>query len=85
MTPSDLTLAPSLLPDNTSRVGMALVTRFPVSLELAGIILLMAMFGAVVLARKQTDIADDDRRALAGLGKVMDELLIVSSAIEIVS
>ncbi|MEI6877876.1 MAG: NADH-quinone oxidoreductase subunit J [Planctomycetota bacterium] len=72
MTPSDLTLAPSLLPDNTSRVGMALVTRFPVSLELAGIILLMAMFGAVVLARKQTDIADDDRRALAGLGKVMD-------------
>jgi hypothetical protein len=51
---------------------MALVTRFPVSLELAGIILLMAMFGAVVLARKQTDIADDDRRALAGLGKVMD-------------
>ncbi len=71
--PTDLTLAPSLLPDNTSRVGMALVTRFPVSLELAGIILLMAMLGAVVLARRQTDIADDDRRALAGMGKVLED------------
>lgn len=72
-TPTDLTLAPSLLPDNTARVGMALVTRFPVSLELAGVILLMAMLGAVVLARKQTDIAEDERRSLAGMGKVMDD------------
>ncbi len=71
--PADLVLPPSLLPDNTARVGMALVTRFPVSLELAGIILLMAMLGAVVLARKQTDIADDERRALAGLRSLTEE------------
>ncbi|MSR43747.1 MAG: hypothetical protein EXS15_00075 [Phycisphaerales bacterium] len=64
-TPTDLTLPPALLPDNTSRVGMALVTRFPVSLELAGIILLMAMFGAVVLARRHTMHGDDEKRALA--------------------
>lgn len=62
-----LSLPPSLLPDNTSRVGMALVTRFPVSLELAGVILLMAMLGAVVLARRQIELADDERRAHAGL------------------
>ncbi len=65
--PTNLTLPPSKLPDNTSRVGMALVTRFPVSLEVAGVILLMAMLGAVVLARRQTDLADDERRAHAGL------------------
>ncbi len=52
---STITLPPSLLPDNTSRVGMALVTRFPVSLELAGVILLMAMLGAVVLARRTVE------------------------------
>lgn len=71
--PSDLTLPPSLLPDNTTRVGIALVTRFPVSLELAGVILLMAMLGAVVLARKQTDLAEDERRSIAGLSKLMDD------------
>ena len=65
--PTDLTMPPSHLPDNTSRVGMALVNRFPVSLELAGVILLMAMLGAVVLARRQTDLADDERRTHAGL------------------
>ncbi len=58
--PSTIVLAPSLLPDNTSRVGMALVTQFPVSLELAGVILLMAMLGAVVLARRQADFAAPD-------------------------
>jgi hypothetical protein len=68
--PSDLILSPSLLPDNTSRVGMSLVTRFPVSLELAGVILLMAMLGAVVLARRQSELADDERRALAGLDRL---------------
>jgi len=67
---SSLVLSPSLLPDNTSRVGMGLVTRFPVSLELAGVILLMAMLGAVVLARRQSELADDERRALAGLDRL---------------
>ncbi|MFM7480552.1 MAG: NADH-quinone oxidoreductase subunit J [Planctomycetota bacterium] len=67
---SDLVLPPSLLPENTARVGMSLVTRFPVSLELAGVILLMAMLGAVVLARRQSELADDERRALAGLDRL---------------
>lgn len=57
---STIILPPSLLPDNTSRVGMALVTQFPVSLELAGIILLMAMLGAVVLARRQAEAITHD-------------------------
>jgi hypothetical protein len=34
------------------------------------VILLMAMLGAVVLARRQTDMAEDDRRAAAGLSRV---------------
>ncbi len=77
--PMDMILSPSMLPDNTSRVGMALVTKFPVSLELAGVILLMAMLGAVVLARKQTDLADDERRTLAGLGTLADDPSVRSS------
>ena len=58
--PSTIILPPALLPDNTSRVGMALVTKFPVSLELAGVILLMAMLGAVVLARRQSEATAHD-------------------------
>ncbi|MBX3355194.1 MAG: NADH-quinone oxidoreductase subunit J [Phycisphaeraceae bacterium] len=55
---------------NTRGVGMALVADFPVSLELAGVILLMAMFGAVVLARKQIELGDDERREAAGLRRL---------------
>ncbi|MDP7069799.1 MAG: NADH-quinone oxidoreductase subunit J [Phycisphaerales bacterium] len=47
-------------PGNTSHVGWSLVASFPASLELAGVILLMAMFGAVVLARRQIDHAEED-------------------------
>ncbi|MBC24017.1 MAG: hypothetical protein CMJ32_08910 [Phycisphaerae bacterium] len=69
-----LKLDQSMLPGNTQRVGMALVADFPVSLELAGVILLMAMFGAVVLARKQIELGEDDARAAAGLSRIaMDE------------
>ncbi|MSR28011.1 MAG: hypothetical protein EXS03_00335 [Phycisphaerales bacterium] len=70
--PTLVTLPPSALPDNPSRVGMALVTRFPVSLELAGVILLMAMLGAVVLARRQTELADEQRRVHAGRGRASE-------------
>ncbi len=48
----------SALPENVERVGLALVARFPVSLELAGIILLMAMYGAVIFARRQTELSE---------------------------
>jgi len=55
---------------NTRSVGLSLVAEFPVSLELAGVILLMAMFGAVVLARKQIELGDDERREAAGLRRL---------------
>ncbi|MGI9013417.1 MAG: NADH-quinone oxidoreductase subunit J [Phycisphaerales bacterium] len=57
----------ALLIQNIEQVGIALVQHFPVSLELAGVILLMAMFGAVVLARKQIELGEDERREAAGL------------------
>lgn len=66
-------LDPSAQPSNSQRLGWALVARFPVSLELAGVVLLMAMFGAVVLARKQIEMAEDERRGAAGLPRVFDD------------
>jgi NADH-quinone oxidoreductase subunit J len=60
-------------PVNSQALGHALVAEFPVSLELAGVILLMALFGAVVLARRQMEMAEDERRAAAGLPRLGDE------------
>lgn len=57
----------SARPDNIQDVGLALITRFPASLEIAGVILLMAMFGAVLLARRQIEIGEDEKRAAVGL------------------
>lgn len=67
---AELPLPDSALPTNTQSVGLALVASFPASLELASVILLMAMFGAVVLARKQIEIGEDDRREAAGLRRL---------------
>ncbi len=61
------------IPSNTQQVGWALVAVFPVSLEVAGVILLMAMFGAVVLARRQIDLGEDERRVAAGLGPLLED------------
>jgi hypothetical protein len=60
----------SLKPDNVQLVGLDLVAKFPVSLELAGVILLMAMFGAVVLSRKQIELGEDEVREAAGMRKL---------------
>lgn len=64
-------LPEALAPTNIETVGLALVGEHPLSLELAGVILLLAMVGAVVLARKQTEV-EEERKALAahrlGLG-----------------
>ena len=65
-----LVLTPEMLPTNVQRVGLDLVAKFPVSLELAGIILLMAMFGAVVLARKQIELGEDEIREAAGMRRL---------------
>ena len=64
---SEVVLPPSAAPGNTRVVGLALVADFPVSLEMAGVILLMAMFGAVVLARKQIELGEDEARESAGM------------------
>lgn len=58
------TLAEELTPQNIESVGLALVAKFPVSLELAGVILLLAMFGAVVLARKQIELSESEKRRI---------------------
>jgi NADH-quinone oxidoreductase subunit J len=63
-------LPESLKPDNVQLVGLDLVAKFPVSLELAGVILLMAMFGAVVLARKQIELGEDEVREAAGMRRL---------------
>jgi NADH-quinone oxidoreductase subunit J len=65
-----LALPPEKLPSNVQQVGLDLVWKFPVSLELAGVILLMAMFGAVVLARKQIELGEDELREAAGMRKL---------------
>lgn len=71
--PRDITLPASAAPTNTQSVGLALVSGFPASLELASVILLMAMFGAVVLARKQIELGEDERREAAGLRRLSVE------------
>lgn len=63
----DAALVEAFLPRNIETVGLALVWKFPASLEVAGIILLMAMFGAVVLARKQIELGEDEKRQHAGM------------------
>ena len=60
-------------PVNSVALGHALVAQFPVSLELAGVILLMALFGAVVLARRQMQMAEDERRAAAGMPRIGED------------
>jgi NADH-quinone oxidoreductase subunit J len=57
-------------PTNLDLVGLDLVAAFPVSLELAGVILLLAMFGAVVLARKQIELGEDEVREAAGMQRL---------------
>jgi NADH-quinone oxidoreductase subunit J len=69
-TPRDVPLPESHLPTNTQSVGLALVAKFPASLELASVILLMAMFGAVVLARKQIELGEDERRDAVGMRRL---------------
>lgn len=58
-----LQLDVSMMPRNTQQVGWSLVNDYPVSLELAGVILLMAMFGAAVLARRAIELTEQEKRA----------------------
>jgi NADH-quinone oxidoreductase subunit J len=51
-----------LKPTNIEAVGFSLLADHPGAIEIAGVILLMAMLGAVVLARKQVQL-DEEAKA----------------------
>lgn len=56
-------LPPDVTPTNLESLGLALVGEHPLMLELAGVILLLAMIGAIVLARKQTELEEERKAA----------------------
>ena len=58
---------------NTENLGFNLLNDHPGSIEIAGIILLMAMLGSVVLSRKQVQI-DEDAKARQARSLDKDEL-----------
>ena len=63
----------SLSSDNLDRLGFNLLNDHPAMIEVAGIILLMAMLGATVLARKHIELEDALKAAQARkLGTMMD-------------
>jgi NADH-quinone oxidoreductase subunit J len=51
---------------NVEGVGFSLLNDYPGSIEIAGVILLMAMVGAVVLARRQAQLEEEKKSAAAG-------------------
>lgn len=55
----------ALAADNLDRLGFNLLNDHPIMIEVAGIILLMAMLGATVLARKHTELEDALKAAQA--------------------
>ncbi len=60
--------------DNLDRLGFNLLNDHPMMIEVAGIILLMAMLGATVLARKHTELEEDLKAAQARkLGTMFDD------------
>lgn len=64
----------SLGGDNLDRLGFNLLNDHPVMLEVAGIILLMAMLGATVLARKHAELEEALKAAQARkLGRMFDD------------
>jgi len=56
---SSAKLPPDLAVTNVEMVGFNLLRDHPGSIEIAGVILLMAMLGAVVLSRKQVQLDED--------------------------
>ena len=52
-------------PLNVESVGFNLLKDHPGSIEIAGVILLMAMLGAVVLSRKQVELDEELKRRQA--------------------
>ena len=57
--------------DNTSQVGRTMLTQYVVSLEIAGVLLLVAMIGAIAVSKKRvpTDEAAPPRRPPGEIGR----------------
>ncbi len=58
---------PTLQTSNIEGVGFSLLADHPGAIEIAGVILLMAMLGAVVLARKQVELDEEAKARHAAL------------------
>lgn len=68
--PRTVKLPEGLHLSNTESLGFSLLVDHPGSIEIAGIILLMAMLGAVVLARRKVQSEEEEKAAQARrLGK----------------
>lgn len=66
--------AAALAKENTLHLGKMLMTEFAISVELAAVLLMVAMIGAIAVARKRIPRADDDAGALptGEIGKTVD-------------
>ena len=64
-TEADIPVPANLGVSNVERLGYNLLYDHPGSLEIAGIILLMAMIGAVVLSRRQIEIDEAEKQTQA--------------------
>jgi len=56
--PEDL-WPPDLVGTNVEGLGLNLLAEHPMTIEIAGVVLLMAMLGATVLARKQVGVEEE--------------------------
>ncbi len=70
-------------PTNVELVGFDLLAEHPGTIEIAGIILLMAMVGATVLARRQSELEDEAKRraseAIAARGGLTADAVIADT------
>jgi NADH-quinone oxidoreductase subunit J len=64
----------SLLTGNTMAIGAAVTTKYVVALELAGVLLLISMVGAIALSRKRitSDVIRTPHRTLGQIGKEVE-------------
>ncbi len=57
---------------NTAAIGVAIMTRYPVALEIGGVLLLISMVGAVALSRKR--VPTESGRQAPSLGQIGKEV-----------
>ncbi len=64
----------SQLTGNTMAIGAAVATKYVVALELAGVLLLISMVGAIALSRKRitSDVVRSPHRALGQIGREVE-------------